>query len=73
MSAGEVARLPARERYLRDPIFHALVATLYAHLERGHAEGMAFTPTELREAAVLAAEMWEERHVRPIMVERLDV
>lgn len=35
-----------RERYLNDAVFHALVATLLATIERAE-----FTPTEIREAA----------------------
>lgn len=37
------------ERYLRDAEFHALVDTLHAQIQ--HAK---FTPTEIREAAMLA-------------------
>jgi hypothetical protein len=50
-----------RDRYLNDPAFHALVDVLYAHVEQGQ-----FTPTEIREAAMLAQIKYEERHLRPI-------
>lgn len=38
------------ERYLHDPEFHALVETIYGWIDR-----CAFTPTEVREAAMVAA------------------
>lgn len=42
--------MPPEERYLRDAEFHALVDLLYGFIVR-----CQYTPTELREAAILAA------------------
>ncbi len=47
------------ERYMRDPVFHALVDRLYEAIA-----GAQFTPTELREAVILAATKYEMTHVR---------
>lgn len=44
------------ERYLRDPMFRQLVDVLEHHIETAN-----YTPTELREAAVLAAIHYEMR------------
>lgn len=57
-----------RGRYLNDPAFHALVSTLQNCIESAQ-----FTPTEIREAAMLAQILYEERHPRPIVFTRLDV
>lgn len=46
----ELNRLPASERYLRDPAFRNLVAVLEALIYKAE-----YTPTELREAVILAA------------------
>jgi hypothetical protein len=59
-------RLSPRERYESDPVFHQLVTMLYAALEQD--ENRTYTPTELREAAMLAALMYEERHVKPFFL-----
>lgn len=59
-------RLSVEERYLRDPVFHALVSTLRAALQGGN-----FTPTELREAAILAASIHESETIRPLIMGRL--
>ena len=48
-----------REKYMNDPEYHALVASLEEHIERAR-----FTPSELREACVLACINYEMRHVR---------
>lgn len=53
------AGLTPEERYQRDPIFHALVECLLAELIRAD-----FTPTELREAVILAATIHELRIAR---------
>lgn len=61
-------RLTPRERYLRDPMFHALVNQLRAAIQRAD-----YTPTEIREAAMLAAIMFEmERPARPICIREGD-
>jgi hypothetical protein len=56
-------RLPAEERYRRDPVFHALVNFIYDSIVR-----CDYTPTELREAAMLAAIKYEQNYARPVMV-----
>lgn len=48
-----------REKYLNDPEYHQLVRML-----EGFIESARFTPSELREAAVLACINYEMRHVR---------
>ena len=52
---------PASERYQTDPIFHAIVDLLRFEMRLGD-----FTPTELREAVMLATTMHESETVRPI-------
>jgi hypothetical protein len=47
-----------RERYQNDPLFHALVNALYAEITKGD-----FTPTEIRQAALLAHIKYNETHV----------
>lgn len=56
-------RLRPDERYQRDPVFHALVDTLRAALAGGN-----WTPTELREAAMLAAAAHEAETIRPLFI-----
>jgi hypothetical protein len=53
--------MPPRERYERDPWFHALVDALHHHIREAR-----FTPTEIREAAMLAQIFYEERHPRHV-------
>jgi hypothetical protein len=48
-----------REKYLNDPEYHELVRCLEGFIERAQ-----FTPSELREAAVLASINYEMRHIR---------
>ncbi len=48
-----------KEKYLNDPEYHHLVQTL-EHL----IESARFTPSELREACILASINYEMRHVR---------
>ena len=55
------------DRYQRDPVFHSLVDLLGSFLEDNAMR--KWTPTELREAVMLAAAQYEYRHVRPIVVE----
>ena len=52
----------ARERYWNDPEFHALVDTMASWYER-----LQFTPSEMREAAVFAALLVEQRMMRPTL------
>jgi hypothetical protein len=56
-------RMTPEERYHRDPQFKMLVDTLELHIHRAQ-----FTPTELREAAILAAIKYECRTVRPLRI-----
>lgn len=58
-------RMPAYERYQADPTFRALVDMLESMLEKSEC---AYTPTELREAVIVAATRFESRHVKPIIM-----
>jgi hypothetical protein len=51
------------ERYYNDPIFQRLVDSIYMQIREG-----SFTPTELREAAMLASIRYSERNLSPKMV-----
>jgi hypothetical protein len=51
------------EKYLNDPEFRQLVCMLESFVERAQ-----FTPSELREAAVLACINYEMRHVREMTI-----
>lgn len=51
------------ERYLKDPTFHNLVETLRAQIHLAN-----YTPTELREAVILAATLEETYRTRPTAV-----
>lgn len=48
-----------REKYLNDPQYHSLVQMLEGFIEEAR-----FTPSEIREAAILACINYEMRHVR---------
>lgn len=48
-----------KEKYMNDPEYHHLVLTLESMIERAQ-----FTPSELREACILASINYEMRHVR---------
>lgn len=56
------------ERYQNDPTFHALVDMMTCELERGQ-----FTPTEIREAAMLAQIRHEEIHPRATFFSLKDI
>lgn len=62
------ARLTPGERYQRDAEFHALVETIRAALAGGR-----YTPTELREAVILAATLHEQTTLRSWFIEDRDV
>lgn len=51
------------ERYHRDPMFRVLVDTLYMQIVQAR-----YTPTEIREAAMLAQIRYEERTIRPMII-----
>jgi len=53
-----------KEKYMNDPEYHQLVDMLEQFIERAR-----FTPSELREAAVLACINYEMRHVRNITID----
>jgi hypothetical protein len=48
-----------KEKYMNDPEYHHLVNTLEQLIEQAR-----FTPSELREACILASINYEMRHVR---------
>ena len=48
-----------REKYMNDPEYHSLVNMLEQVIEQAR-----FTPSELREACILASINYEMRHVR---------
>jgi hypothetical protein len=53
-----------REKYMNDPEYHHLVDMLESFVERAQ-----FTPSELREACVLACINYEMRHVRQYTID----
>lgn len=54
------------ERYQTDAQFRQLVDLMYSYID--HAQ---FTPSEIREAAMLAHILYEERRLRPIIIDGL--
>jgi hypothetical protein len=52
----------AEDRYQTDSSFHQLVDLIYVEIDRGH-----YTPSELREAVILAATMYEYRNARHLI------
>lgn len=57
-------------RYDHDPVFRRLVDLLEHQLE--DQDGLIFTPSELREAVLLASMRYESRHVRPVLYDPLN-
>lgn len=53
-----------RDKYMNDPEYHHLVSTLEQMIERAH-----FTPSELREACILASINYEMRHIRETRID----
>jgi hypothetical protein len=53
----------AKYRYQTDPVFHRLVDVLYNAINT-----MQLSPSEIRDAAMFAAIMFEERHIRPVAI-----
>jgi len=53
-----------KEKYMNDPEYHQLVRMLENFIERAQ-----FTPSELREAAILASINYEMRHVRDFVID----
>ena len=58
---AELYRMQPRDRYQSDVDFHHLVDLMHAMIIKAQ-----FSPSELREAAVLAACMYEERQTRSV-------
>lgn len=56
------------DRYNNDSMFRVMVDTLVNAIERGQ-----LTPTEAREAAMLAQIMFEDRNPRPVTFTKEDV
>ena len=56
--------MSANERYSNDPQFRALVDNLHNHIREAK-----FTPTEIREAAILAQIHYESYTFRPVFVD----
>lgn len=54
------------ERYYSDPMFRALVDSLIHQIREAN-----YTPSEIREAAMLAQIMYEETILKPIILERI--
>ena len=53
-----------KEKYMNDPEYHHLVCTLENLIEQAR-----FTPSELREACILASINYEMRHVREMQID----
>jgi hypothetical protein len=53
-----------KDKYMNDPEYHHLVCTLEQLIEQAR-----FTPSELREACVLASINYEMRHVRDMHID----
>ena len=60
--------MPIRERYHNDPEFAALVDGMVSHIEL-----CRYTPSEMREAAILASIIYEERHVKQQLLIEVEV
>ena len=60
--------LSASERYRNDPLFKRVVDSLYSLIDAAE-----MTPTEIREAAMLAQIIWEERNARRRFIEPADL
>ena len=56
-------KTPTEEKYLNDSAFRNIVDILRAELERWY-----YTPSELREAVILACTMHEATHIRPLFM-----
>jgi len=52
-----------REKYLHDNHYKVLVDLMVAQIEQCN-----YTPSEMREAAILASIIYEEHHIRPIAI-----
>ena len=61
-------RDPPRDRYERDVEFRALVDMMRAMIHRSQ-----FSPSEMREAAILACTMYEMMNARPVKLSHKDL
>ncbi len=55
------------ERYQTDATFRQLVDLLYSSIDNAQ-----FTPSEIREAAMLAHILYEERRIKPMILDDHD-
>lgn len=53
-----------RDKYMNDPEYHRLVDAMESFIDRAQ-----FTPSELREAAMLASINYEMRHIRDRVID----
>lgn len=53
-----------KEKYMNDPEYHQLVTLLEQFIDRAQ-----FTPSELREASILASINYEMRHIRDFKID----
>jgi len=66
--ASPLSRTTIRDRYHQDAAFQHLVDMMRYVIDRGE-----FTPTEIREAAMLAQIMYEELNPRPVVFTKDDL
>jgi benzoyl-CoA reductase/2-hydroxyglutaryl-CoA dehydratase subunit BcrC/BadD/HgdB len=64
MTMGKFEMKTPREKYYNDPEYNHLVTLLERMIESAH-----FTPSELREACILASINYEMRHVRSFEID----
>jgi hypothetical protein len=57
--------MTGEQRYLHDAEFKMLVDTIHSLIDK-----LQYTPSEIRDAAMLAAIHYEMRQIRPLPVER---
>lgn len=55
------------ERYRSDPYFHQIVDMFIRQFETSTGSGAGITPTEVRDAAGLAWQIYYERHSSPMI------
>ncbi len=57
-----------KERMATDPVFHALVKTMYDLFENYCTSGAGITPSEIREASGFAWQIYAEHNAMPWLV-----
>jgi len=55
-----------KDKYNNDPMYQTLVDTMVAHMHQCY-----YTPSEMREAAILASILYEEQKIRGMEVPEL--